>query len=623
MPSTNGHGLKQAILWVILYMRVSGDEQKKKGYSLVDQRAALRAWARSEGYTILEEVEDGAWSGGSLTRPGLDRVRERVAEGGVYAVAALYRDRFARGIYAQLLQAEFAEHGTRLVALNSQGDDSPDGELADGIMDVISGWERKKIAERTRRGKLRKAREGRSVSPTPKYGFRFDDAHDGLVVYEPEMAVVERIFRMAADGLGVRSIQSRLYAEGVPSPRGGKVWDRRVLRRIVASDEYGPLTFEEIEKLVSPEVASRLDPHKQYGVQWYNRDRATVRTVAEPDGNGGTRYRKRKTLRRRPKDEWLAIPVPGHLPRDLVDQARAAMDANTGSERKHLARQWELRGLVRCSCGSKMQTKTTKPNGHTYHYYYCVRRNELRRMCSCTQQALRAAEVESAVWSFISGLLKDPEKVRAGMERLIEREQATRTGDRERDGKVWAEKLEECSRLRAAYQDQQAAGLMTLDELASKLRDLEETRLLAQLELDALAQLEARVEELEENRDALIASYTSMVPDALENLISEERNKVYRMLQLEVSPTPEGYQVSGAFCTNGQTTAYPSRANPVSSALRARWRLPAALRPNPGTARHAVVNSKRRSSPSVSRARNLSSGCFASARQRIGLPAEP
>jgi site-specific DNA recombinase len=207
----------------------------KNGYSLDDQRDALRAWAAEEGYEILEEVEDGAWSGGFLTRPGLDRVRELVSGGGVHAVAALYRDRFARGIYTQLLAAELAEHGTRLIALNSQGDDSPDGELADGIMDVISGWERKKIAEKTRRGKLRKAREGKCVSPLPKYGFRFDDARDGLVVHEPEMVVLERIFRMAAEGFGVGKIQSHLYAQGIPSPRGREVWDRRVIRRIIAT----------------------------------------------------------------------------------------------------------------------------------------------------------------------------------------------------------------------------------------------------------------------------------------------------------------------------------------------------------------------------------------------------
>lgn len=69
MPSTNGHGPKRAIL----YTRVSGDKQRDYGYSLDDQRRELRVWAVKEGYEILEEIEDGAWSGGFFERPGLDR----------------------------------------------------------------------------------------------------------------------------------------------------------------------------------------------------------------------------------------------------------------------------------------------------------------------------------------------------------------------------------------------------------------------------------------------------------------------------------------------------------------------------------------------------------------------
>src|SRR5215217_25425 len=555
MPSANDHGPKRAIL----YTRVSGEEQRKKGYSLDDQRDALRAWAAEEGYEIIEEVEDGAWSGGFLTRPGLDRVRELVAGGGVYAVAALYRDRFARGIYTQLLAAELAEHGTRLIALNSQGDDSPDGELADGIMDVISGWERKKIAERTRRGKLRKAREGKSVSPIPKYGFRFDKAHDGLIIHEPEMMVVERIFRMAADGYCVGKVQSRLYAERIPSPRGRDVWDRRVIRKIITSDEYRPLAFMELAELLSPEVAARLEPDREYGVQWYNRDKVTLRTVSESDGNGGRAYKKRKTQKRRPKEEWLAIPVPAYLPRDLVDRARAQMDANKGAERKGLAREWELRGLMRCSCGSTMQTKTTKPHGHTYHYYLCTRRNELRKMCDCTQKALRAQVVEAELWDFVSDLLMDPAKVDAGMRRLIEQERDAHRDDPEREATVWADRIAECIRLRAAYQDQQAAGLMTLEELASKLTELEEARRQAERELSALQDHQERVAELENDRDALV-EYVSQLPIALDVLSGEERNRVYRMLRLEVKPASEGFEVTGAFCTSERMSWRRSRA---------------------------------------------------------------
>jgi site-specific DNA recombinase len=558
MPTTNGHGPKRAIL----YARVSTDEQVRSGYSLAQQLEALRAYCEREGYEILEEVVDPGQSGASLERPGMDRVRDLVAAGGVSVVLAQDRDRFSREpAYTYLLKREFEEHGCALKALNDRGDESPEGQLTDGILDQLAKYERAKIAERSRRGKLRKAREGRAVAPIAKYGFRFNETRDGLVVYEPEIAVVEKIFRMAAEGCGVGKMQSCLYAEGIPSPRGCEVWDRRVLRLMVASDEYRPLAFEEIKELVTPEVAARLDPSKEYGVQWYNRDKAITRTVSEPDGNGGRRYKKRKTLQRRPREEWLAIPVPAsdRLPRELVDQARATMEANKGVERKQLTREWELRGLMRGPCGSKMQTKTTNPHGYTYHYYMCVRRNELRRMCSCTQQAIRAEEVEAEVWEFVSDLLMDPEKIKAGMQRLIEQEREAMRGDPEHEAEVWAQRIAECTQLRNAYQDQQAAGLMTLEELASKLGGLDEIRKHAERELAALNGTQERVAELEADRDALLR-YVAELPIALDNLSGEERNRVYRMLRLEVTPTAEGYKVTGAFCTKGRMRSKRSPA---------------------------------------------------------------
>ena len=100
MPNVNGHGPKTAVL----YARVSGEEQAKKGYSLPDQRQALREWAKDEGYEVLEEIADEGWSGAYLERPGLDRVRDLVEAGGVSIVAALFRDRIARGVYVQILK---------------------------------------------------------------------------------------------------------------------------------------------------------------------------------------------------------------------------------------------------------------------------------------------------------------------------------------------------------------------------------------------------------------------------------------------------------------------------------------------------------------------------------------
>src|SRR5687768_9127005 len=165
MPSTNGHGLKRSVLWAILYARVSTDEQARSGYSLAQQLEALREYAAREGYEVLEEASDPGQSGASLERPGMDRVRDLVAAGGISVVLAQDRDRFAREpAYNYLLKKEFEEHGTKIRALNDRGDDSPEGELTDGIVDQLAKYERAKIAERTRRGKLRRAREGKVVA---------------------------------------------------------------------------------------------------------------------------------------------------------------------------------------------------------------------------------------------------------------------------------------------------------------------------------------------------------------------------------------------------------------------------------------------------------------------------
>jgi site-specific DNA recombinase len=291
MPSTNGHGPRRAIL----YARVSTEEQARSGYSLAQQLEALRKHAEREGYEVLEEVADPGQSGASLERPGMDRVRDLVAAGGVSVVLAQDRDRFAREpAYHYLLRREFEERGTKIRALNDRGDDSPEGELTDGILDQLAKFERAKIAERTRRGMLRRVREGNpTVTGQPRYGFRYSEAKDALIVHEPEMQVVEKIFRMAADGLGLRAMQGRLCAAGVPTATGKPVWDLRMIRRVIASDMYRPHSFEEISELVAPEIAARLDHAGEYGIQWYNRQRVTTRSVSEPGGNGGRRYRKK------------------------------------------------------------------------------------------------------------------------------------------------------------------------------------------------------------------------------------------------------------------------------------------------------------------------------------------
>src|SRR5918997_1424560 len=196
MPSTNGHGPKRAIL----YARVSTDEQARSGYSLAQQIEALRAYVAREGYEVLEEVVDPGQSGVSLERPGMDRARDLVATGGVSVVLAQDRDRFVREpAYSYPLRREFEEHGTKLRALNDRGDESPEGELTDGVLDQLAKYERAKFTERSRRGKLQKARQGKIIATSkPPYGFRYNEARDALVIHEPERRLGGGVIMLSA-----------------------------------------------------------------------------------------------------------------------------------------------------------------------------------------------------------------------------------------------------------------------------------------------------------------------------------------------------------------------------------------------------------------------------------------
>jgi site-specific DNA recombinase len=377
VSSTNGHGPKRAIL----YARVSTEEQARSGYSLAQQLEALREYATSAGYEVLEEVVDPGQSGASLERPGIDRVRDLVAAGGVSVVLAQDRDRVAREpAYNYLLRQEFASYGCKLKALNDRGDDTPEGELTDGILDQLAKFERAKIAERTRRGKLRKAREGKIIpSPTPDYGFEYNGVRDNYVVNEEKMQVVRRIFCMVgAEGHSLNSVKKTLDREGVPTPRGSRYWGNTFIQRVITDDVYRPHAFEEVRALVLPEVASRLDPDKRYGIWWFNRRRRTEKQVSEVSTDGLRRYVRRSTTTQKPRKEWVAIPVPdAGIPREWVDAARVAISEN--AKFSHAGgRFWELSGLMQClRCDRRMlgNSSTSASRNKIYHHYRCQTRH--------------------------------------------------------------------------------------------------------------------------------------------------------------------------------------------------------------------------------------------------------
>lgn len=145
----------------VAYCRVSTAEQARSGYSIADQEEALRAWCAENEHELLEVVKDEGHSGAYLERPGLDRVRDLVEEGRVSLVVAQDADRISREAHHRmLLDDEFERHGCNLVALDDWGDESHEGQLLRFLKGWVSKGERLKIAERTRRGRRQKTKQG-------------------------------------------------------------------------------------------------------------------------------------------------------------------------------------------------------------------------------------------------------------------------------------------------------------------------------------------------------------------------------------------------------------------------------------------------------------------------------
>jgi hypothetical protein len=144
------------------------------------------------------------------------------------------------------------------------------------------------------------------------------------------------------------------------------------------------------------------------------------------------------------------------------------------------------------------------------------------------------------VWDLVSRFLKDPERLRAGLDEMIERERAGMRGNPDREAASWSQKLSEVGQERRGYIRLAAKGHLTDGDLEQALAELEETRATAEEELRIVRGRKEALEELERDKDALLKSYARLTPEGLDSLTPEERRQVYTMLRLKVEVGADG-----------------------------------------------------------------------------------
>src|SRR5215211_4141290 len=267
---------------VALYARVSSESQEARG-TIGSQLEVLRARIATEGHELIAEFCDDGYSGARLNRPGLDALRDQAEAGAFDAVSCLSPDRLARAYaYQVLILDELAQFGVRVLFSDAPAlDDDPQLRLLTQVQGVIAEYERAKIAERNRRGRLYRSRAGEVVSWKVPYGYR-RVARDAtgparLEVFEPEAAVVRRIFDdYVSGGHSIRRIVRGLNTDNIATPTGKSEWWHSTVCRILRNEAFvGRVYFNQTE---------------------------TVTTTR----NG----RRTTAQRRRPREEWITIACP-------------------------------------------------------------------------------------------------------------------------------------------------------------------------------------------------------------------------------------------------------------------------------------------------------------------------
>src|SRR5215469_1891680 len=229
-----------------IYARVSSNKQKEE-HTIASQTAALRDFARQQGFSVPDEwvIEDEGYSGATLVRPGLERVRDLAAEGQIDAVLVYSPDRLSRRYaYQVLLIEELARHNVKTLFIKSPQTTTPEDQLLLQFQGMIAEYERAQILERSRRGKRHRAMQGVvNVLCGAPYGYRYirksDRGPAAYEIIEAEAAVVRAIYEQyTVRGLSIGSVTRLLNAQGVPTRKRVSRWERSVVWAILRNPAY-------------------------------------------------------------------------------------------------------------------------------------------------------------------------------------------------------------------------------------------------------------------------------------------------------------------------------------------------------------------------------------------------
>jgi len=539
-----------------IYARVSSARQKEE-QTIASQTEALRAFAAAEGLDVPQEwiFEDEGVSGATLIRPELERLRDLAAEIEISVVLCHSPDRLARRYaYQALLIEEFARAGTEVRFIKGPKAKTPEDELLLQFQGMIAEYERAQITERTRRGKLHRARSGSAavLSGAP-YGYRYvrksEEAEARYEIVEQEAVVVRELFRLYVDeNESIAGLSRWLGDQGIVTATGKTRWDRSTIWGMLRNPAYcGRAAFGKTRMVSARPKMTR--PVRRKGKR------------IPPSG---------QVTRDQPESDWIEIAVPPIVSDQSFQLAARRLQDNRRFAPRGTKEPSFLQGLVACAtCGYSYYRTSTRTKKRRLYYYRCLGSDDYRyengRVCS--SRPVRQDYLEDLVWGHVTRLMADPRLIRAEIERRLSDLRATSpiTAQKSRLELEFSRCTRAKTRLLEAYQEE----LVSLDELRARMPDLRKKESTLRVQLDAL-----KAETLDQETYVALAesleTFFERLRDGAETCAVEERQRIVRLLVKEVLVDPERILIRHSIPTRNPDSdgSYPLRWRSHYSPLR-------------------------------------------------------
>jgi site-specific DNA recombinase len=375
-----------------VYARVSTTRQAQ-AQTIEQQLDRLRAEVAGRGWQLDDQhvYRDDGYSGASLGRPGLDRLRDHAALAELDAVVVAAPDRLARNyVHQVLLIDELAGHGCRVEFLDRPMSDDPHDQLLLQIRGAVAEYERTLITERMRRGRQARLRAGTLLPWTrPPFGYRLDPdrPRDAAAVRTElgEAVLVAQLFDWYLEPQAtLYRLTARLAELGVATPTGKPRWTVASVRGILRNPAYAGRALTN---------RTQVTPARRR------------RSALLPAGRG-------ESLAPRPEQDWIEVPVPQIVSEETFAQVQAKLDTNQQSAARNTRHEYLLRALV--SCGACRLACTGRQSAAGYRYYLCRGRTDPLRTAQgrrCTARYIPAGQLDERVWADLCALLTDPAQV--------------------------------------------------------------------------------------------------------------------------------------------------------------------------------------------------------------------